>query len=101
MDAGAAMRLGSLAMLFHAILSVVVVIITPTLLQRYNLRNPHRNMDSFTALWSIAIASLAVVLLFTWLAEYCKSTKLAMTCIAITGFAWGLNSWAPYALVSC
>lgn len=100
MDAGTAMRLGSLAMLYHAILSVIVVLITPTLLQRFNQRNPQRSMDTFTALWSISIASLAVVLLFTWFAEYFKSTKVAMTCVAMTGFAWGLSCWAPYALVS-
>lgn len=100
MDATAAIRLGSLGMLFHAVISILSTLIFPQLLILYNRRFPRRSMESLTALWSISILSLSLVLISTWVVERIGSTTGAMIILAMTGFAWALTTWAPFALVS-
>lgn len=87
-------------MLLHAIVSILSTTTLPFLLKLYNHRFPQRSAESLTALWSLAILSLAFVLLSTWVVEKTGSTAGAMVLIALTGFAWALTTWAPYALVS-
>jgi hypothetical protein len=100
MDPAAAMRLGSLSMLFHASFSFACTLVLPLLLHLYKLRFPVRSMDTLTGLWAVAILSFALVMMSTKLAEILNSTNLAMTTIGLTGFAWCLSTWAPYTLVS-
>lgn len=99
-DPAAAVRLGSLSMLFHALVSILCTTVLPGLVPLYNRHWPHRSVESVTALWALSILSLSLVLLSSWLVEKTGSTAGAMTIIAFTGFAWALTTWAPYALVS-
>ncbi|UZJ54071.1 hypothetical protein CBS101457_003391 [Exobasidium rhododendri] len=98
-ESASAIRLGSLAMLYHAVLSIVCTIVFPQLLQYYNRRYPQTSMESLTSLWALSNLSLSTILLSTWVVEKIGSTNGAITLVAFTGFAWALTTWAPFALL--
>lgn len=100
MDSAVAIRIGSLAMLYQASLSILGTALLPSLVQRYNRRYPARSRESLAGLWAIGNLTLGLVMVSSSVAEWSASTEGAMMVIALTGFAWALASWAPYALVS-
>ncbi|PWN36736.1 MFS general substrate transporter [Meira miltonrushii] len=100
-DDASAARLGSLAMLMHAVLSFACTLILPPLLERHNSKQKHakQQYNPLSMLWSISTVVLAITLLCTWIVSATGSIHGAVLLIALTGFPWALAAWAPYSLL--
>lgn len=100
-DDASAARLGSLAMLMHAVLSFACTLILPPLLERHASRQKHakQQYNPLSMLWSISTVILAITLLCTWIVSATGSIHGAVLLIALTGFPWALAAWAPYSLL--
>lgn len=101
-DSASSLRLGSLGMLMHAIVSIFFTIVSPSLLQllkRLDL-GPLRRTDHLTTLWAFSNLALGLVLLSTYLAASAHSIAGAMVVIALTGFPWAFVQFVPNALVN-
>jgi solute carrier family 45, member 1/2/4 len=100
-DDASAARLGSLAMLMHAILSFACTLILPPLLSHRSTKQKHEKSqyNPLSMLWSISTVFLAIALLCTWIVSATGSIHGAVLIIALTGFPWALAAWAPYSLL--
>lgn len=100
-DDATAARLGSLAMLMHAILSFACTLILPTLVSRHSAKQKHskHSYNPLSMLWSISTLFLAICLLCTWIVSFTGSIHGSVLIIALTGFPWALAAWAPYSLL--
>lgn len=95
-DNAQALRLGSLAMLYHAVVALVCTLILPWALSLYKRVVHGRQSDSLASLWATTIFVLSFSLLATWVAT---RTSTATIVVAITGLPLALTSWAPFALL--
>lgn len=97
-----AMRLGSLAMLIHAILSIVCTLVLPPVLAHFAHGNRcGRKYDALTLSWSLSTFLLSFALFCTWWASKVNSMHSSVAIIALTGLPWAFSAWVPFTLVRC
>ncbi|PWN94430.1 MFS general substrate transporter [Acaromyces ingoldii] len=100
-DSASSVRLGSLGMLMHAIVSIFFTIVSPSLLQLFKRLDLAilRRADHLTAVWAFSNLAFGFVLLSTYLAASTRSIAGAMVVIALTGFPWAFVQFVPNALL--
>jgi len=97
-------RLGSMASLASAIVTLLTSSIVPILVasaHRPQVQRPDAQetgyLDSLFRLWSFSQACTATLLLSTLVA---KTTSQGIAIIALSGAPWALGQWVPYTIIS-
>ncbi|KAK0521193.1 hypothetical protein OC835_006960 [Tilletia horrida] len=107
-------RLGSLAMFYQSLFSLLISVVVPLLLPATTSPSPNAAarpripiLNVPLPLWNVGLPSLwalshfcyALAMLFTWPASWWSSTTIAVLLIATTGFSVATANWIPFSLL--